>query len=137
MHCTYKIFTCINMNIPIKSRLSPNESISNIGKGNYGTVSKIRKLSTNLHYAYKIQPDEDNGITRAVLEEMSVLIKFNSPYLLKTHEIILSPENVGILLPIYEGDLLNWIQKYGQNPQRQRQLKQICYSLLCALHDMF
>ena len=102
------------MNIKINGE--EYKKVKQIGEGGFGIVYKV--LKNNRYYALKQIPI--NGLTNESIEkykeEIKILSKFNSKYIIKYYDSFIENNNLYILME-YGGDLnlKEYIQKYKDN----------------------
>ena len=125
------------MNIKINGE--EYEKVKQIGKGGFGIVYKV--LKNNRYYALKQIPI--NGLTNESIEkykeEIKILSKFNSKYIIKYYDSFIENNNLYILME-YGGDLnlKEYIQKYkdDDNLMEENIIEKIILQICSGLKEI-
>ena len=113
--------------------------VEQIGKGGFGIVYKV--LKNNRYYALKQIPI--NGLTNEYIEkykeEIKILSKFNSKYIIKYYDSFIENNNLYILME-YGGDLnlKEYIQKYkdDDNLMEENIIEKIIFQICSGLKEI-
>ncbi|XP_062118099.1 mitogen-activated protein kinase kinase 9-like [Humulus lupulus] len=89
------------------------EKIQVLGRGNGGTVYKVRHKKTSAIYALKIiHGDSDSNVRRQLFREMEILRRTDSPHVVRCHEIFEKPSgDFGILMEYMDSGTLESVAK--------------------------
>ena len=113
------------------------EVLEKLGQGNYGSVYKVKKRSTNEIYAAKISTILKNNIEN-FKKEINVLKQCNSPYIIKYHNSYLKNNKIWIIIEYCDGgsvlDLMRITNKYLNEEEISSIISMVLKGLI-FLHD--
>lgn len=89
------------------------EKLEVLGHGNGGTVYKVRHKQNGTIYALKVvNADSDNTVRRQVFQEMEILRRTDSPFVVRSHGMFEKPGgNIAILMEYMDGGSLESLVK--------------------------
>jgi serine/threonine protein kinase len=83
------------MALPFRPREYYGAVVKTVGEGGFGRV-----IMTDRNYAIKLAYTNNGFPSETILQEIVSLLKVNSPYLIPLIDVIISDEDIGLVLPL-------------------------------------
>jgi len=85
-----------------------------IDKGSFSQVFEIVNLKNNLNYVVKIMLiDNDLNTRETIYDEIKILSKLNSPYIIKLYEVFFSEQRFFLIMEKADGNLRDLLKKFS------------------------